>query len=213
MNASGSPSGIVSRVDALHAQVERAVGARERARGEYAANEAKRKALAERLARLQEAQVILQKVAGLTQKQLEYRVSELATLALASVFSEPYGMSLKFASQRGRSEAVLSFTRDGMEIPPLSAAGCGAVDVASLALRVSLMRLTRPSPRPTVVLDEPLRFLSTDLMPKAAEMLKRLSEKLGIQFIVVTHEEELAEAADKVFRVTIRKGRSKVEVV
>ena len=36
-------------------------------------------------------------------------------------------------------------------------------------------------------------------------MLKEISEKLGLQIIMVTHSEELIEAADKVF--TIRAGK------
>ena len=47
--------------------------------------------------------------------------------------------------------------------------------------------------------------LSRDLHHKAAEMLKEISEKLGLQIIMVTHSEELIEAADKVF--TIRAGK------
>lgn len=43
-------------------------------------------------------------------------------------------------------------------------------------------------------------------------MIKEISNKLGIQFIIVTHEETLTEAADKVFEVSInRKGRSVVK--
>ena len=50
-----------------------------------------------------------------------------------------------------------------------------------------------------------MRFLSRDLHHKATEMLKEISEKLGLQIIMVTHSEELIEAADKVF--TIRAGK------
>jgi DNA repair exonuclease SbcCD ATPase subunit len=59
-------------------------------------------------------------------------------------------------------------------------------------------------------LDEPLRFLSSDNQEKASRMIKELSQRLGIQFIIVTHESILASYADKVFEVSIRKGRSKV---
>jgi chromosome segregation ATPase len=41
-------------------------------------------------------------------------------------------------------------------------------------------------------------------------MIKEISTKLGIQFIVVTHNETLASAADKVFNVSIKKGISHV---
>jgi ABC-type lipoprotein export system ATPase subunit len=42
-------------------------------------------------------------------------------------------------------------------------------------------------------------------------MIKDLSTKLGIQFIIVTHEETLAAYADRVFEVSIKKGISKIK--
>jgi len=39
-------------------------------------------------------------------------------------------------------------------------------------------------------------------------MIKELSTRLGLQFIIVTHEETLTEYADKVFTVKMRKGKS-----
>jgi len=41
-------------------------------------------------------------------------------------------------------------------------------------------------------------------------LLKELSEKLDLQFIIVTHLDELTECADKTFNVKIRKGISKI---
>jgi len=65
----------------------------------------------------------------------------------------------------------------------------------------------------TIVLDEPFRFLSRELQGRAGEMLKLLSQKLGIQFIFVTHVQDLVEAADRVFEVRKKKQISKVEVL
>jgi DNA repair exonuclease SbcCD ATPase subunit len=59
-------------------------------------------------------------------------------------------------------------------------------------------------------MDEPLKFLSVDRQEYASAMIKQLSERLGLQFIIVTHEEELAAHADKTFSVSIRKGISTV---
>ena len=92
----------------------------------------------------------------------------------------------------------------------MDASGGGAVDVAAFALRVASWSMQHPRSRATIILDEPMRFLSTDLQPKASEMLKQLSEKLGLQFIIITHEEELADEADKVFEIRQRKGVSEV---
>ena len=160
---------------------------------------------------LRDAQAIVQCVAQATQEKLRYHISKLVSLALEAVFDDPYQLNLDFVLKRNRSEAELTFSRDdGDKVHPMSASGGGAVDVAAFALRVSLWNLERPRSRNVIVLDEPFRFLSSDLQPKASEMLKQISSKLGIQFIVITHEEELLDCADRVFHVGIHNGVSKV---
>ena len=41
-------------------------------------------------------------------------------------------------------------------------------------------------------------------------MIKEVSDKLGIQFIIVTHEATLAAEADKVFETKIKNGKTKI---
>jgi len=43
-------------------------------------------------------------------------------------------------------------------------------------------------------------------------MIEYLSKMLNLQFIIITHEEGLAEAGDTCFNVVMEKGISKVEV-
>ena len=44
-------------------------------------------------------------------------------------------------------------------------------------------------------------MLSRELQPKAGEMIKMLSDKLKIQFIIITHNQDIIESADKVFEI------------
>lgn len=156
----------------------------------------------ENLCRQEKAQAIIQTVAQQTQQQLEYHVSELVTLAMQAVFEDPYEVKLEFVQKRKKTECEIWFERDGERVHPLTSAGGGAVDVAALALRLSLWCLHYPRTRPVILLDEPLRFLSVDLQEKASIILRELSHRLGLQLIIVTHEEELQTAAHKTFRVT-----------
>lgn len=159
---------------------------------------------------IEHARVVIQKVAQQTQKQLEYHISELVSLALQSIFPEPYSMKLQFELKRGRSEAALLFEKDGSVVDPILSSGGGPIDVASFALRVCVLTIHRPNLRRTIVLDEPFRFVSRDLQEKAGDLLCELSKKLNLQFIVVTHEQKLIEKADRAFEVTIKKGISSV---
>jgi DNA repair exonuclease SbcCD ATPase subunit len=149
-------------------------------------------------------------VAQQTQKQLEFHISEIVTLAMSAVFDEPYSFKIDFVQRRNKTEADLWFVRDGEQFRPLDASGGGAVDVAAFALRVAMWSLRRPRSRATLILDEPLKMLSRDLMPKAASMIAEVSRRLGLQIILVSHSEELIEKADKTFRVFIKKGISEI---
>jgi DNA repair exonuclease SbcCD ATPase subunit len=158
--------------------------------------------------RIDEARTIIQTVAQDTQKELEYHVSELTTLALASVFPDPYKLTLSFDLKRGRTEATLSFERgDGNKVDPMSASGGGPVDIAAFALRVTMWSLSQKTIG-VIVLDEPFRFLSLDLQERAADVLLDVSKKLGLQFLMVTHEAEFADNADNILQVRIEDGVS-----
>jgi len=136
---------------------------------------------------LEEALLVAQEVAQMTQEELEYQVSTLVTNALESIFPDPYEFKVEFDIKRGKTEAVLFFTRDGEVIDPLTASGGGVVDVAAFALRLSAFLISLEKPPPVIILDEPFRFVSEEYQPAVAELMQEMAEKLGIQFIVVTH--------------------------
>lgn len=159
----------------------------------------------------EQAQIIIQTVAQKTQEELEYRLSEIVSLALAAVFDDPYKLKVNFIIRRGKTECDLLFEKDGEIFDPLTSSGGGAIDVAAMALRVAIWSLTQPKPRNILILDEPFRFLSQEYQIKASIMLRELSEKLNLQIIMVSHSESLIEGANKIFQVTIRKGISRIK--
>ena len=159
----------------------------------------------------EQAGIIIQEVARITQEQLQYHISELVSLALASVFDDPYEFEVEFVTKRNQTEVNLWFVRNDERIHPLSASGGGAVDIAVLAMRVSMWVLKNPKSRNVLLLDEPFKNLSRKYLPKAGEMVKMLSDKVGIQIIMVAHPPELIEAADNVINVTIKDGISQVK--
>lgn len=148
------------------------------------------------------AREIINTVAKDTQQQLEIRITNIVTMALAAVFPDPYQFVLRFTERRNQTEADLLLVRDGEEVSPIDATGGGVLDVVSFALRVAILLMSNY--RRIIILDEPFRHLSEDLQPKASEMMKMLSDKLGIQFIMVSHEDGIIGSADNV--ITIKKG-------
>lgn len=161
----------------------------------------------------EKAKEIIREVGLKTQQQLQFHISDITSLALESVFDNPYKVKLDFVSRRNKTECDIYFERDGNRISPMDASGGGAIEVASFALRIASWSLENPSTRNTIILDEPVHFIDETLKDKASEMIKEVSEKLGIQFIIVTHEPKLTAYADRIFEVTKNKrtGVSKVK--
>lgn len=139
----------------------------------------------------EEAQHIAQLVAQTVQQQVHDRIAGVVSRCLEAVFDEPYEFQIHFEQKRGRTEAKLVFVRDGNQVDPLTGSGGGVVDVAAFALRVACILLAKPPVRRVLVMDEPFRFVSACYRPRLRAMLEKLSSDLGIQFILITHIEEL----------------------
>lgn len=164
------------------------------------------------LAAHEQAREVIKEVGQKTQEALGFHISDISSLALQAVFEDnPYDLVVEFVQRRNKTECDLWFEKDGERFNPIDGSGGGAVDVAAFALRVASWSMERPRTRSTIVLDEPMRFLSKDLQSKASEMIHQLSKKLNLQFIIITHEEELTEAADKVFTVQQYSGVSRIK--
>ncbi|MFP4025767.1 MAG: hypothetical protein ACLFVR_14685 [Thiohalospira sp.] len=164
----------------------------------------------QRLVEHEQAREIMREVSLKTQQQLQYHISDITTLALDAVFPEPYALIAEFVKRRNKIDCDLYFVRDGEKIDPINASGGGAVDVAALSLRVASWSMNRPRTRNTIILDEPMRFLSRDLQEKASLMLKEISKKLNIQFIIITHETTLTEHANQIFQTQLKQGKTKI---
>lgn len=155
-----------------------------------------------RLSLLEEGQVFLQKVAQETQEQLKLKIEDIVNLALETCFPGEYLFEVQFNISRGKTDAELVFKdqRSGKQIDPMEASGGGVVDLTCFALRIASYALESGIDN-VIILDEPFRFLSRDLQPRAGEILKTLSNKMNLQIILVSHIPELIDVADKIFTV------------
>jgi DNA repair exonuclease SbcCD ATPase subunit len=160
----------------------------------------------------EEAREIIRKVGAETQSQLTFHIKDIVSLALDSVFDSPYTFGIDFVQRRNKTECDLYFERDGNRIDPMTASGVGAVDIASFALRIASWSMARPRTRNVIILDEPFRFLSENYQEQASMMLREISQRLGIQFLIVTHSTTLTTSADRIFEVNIKKGVSQVKI-
>lgn len=201
---------IMIGIDYLRQKLERKKGQQTQLQSDLQIAKSEEENISSEIINTEQAQAIIQIVAQKTQEELEYRLSEIVSLALAAVFDDPYKLKVDFVIRRGKTECDLLFEKNGEIFDPLTSSGGGTVDIASMALRVAIWSLTQPKTRNVLILDEPFRFLSKEYQIKASIMLKELSKKLQLQIIMVSHSEFLIEGADKVFQVSIEKGISKI---
>jgi len=156
------------------------------------------------------------RIVGLaTQKQLQFHISDITSLALEAVFENPYSLEVEFVQRRNKTECDLYFVRDEMRVDPITASGVGAVDIAAFALRIASWSMAQPKSSNTILLDEPFKHLKGEVEnKKALDMIKKITDKLKMQIIMVSDErisrEATIEATDKLFEVSIRKGKTKV---
>jgi len=149
---------------------------------------------------------VYQQAAIFTQEYLEEHISSIVTHAIKSVFYEKdITFKVKFDKKRNSSECNLYILDEGEEYDILEDKGFGVADIASFALRVAYILLD--SVDNVLIMDEPMRNLDKDRMVYASKMISELSRRLNIQFILVTHSDELTDAADK---VTVLKLKGKV---
>ncbi len=156
----------------------------------------------------EKALIVVQDVAKETQQRLEFRINKLVTTALAAVFPDPPEFKARFTIRRNQTECDLLFVENGTEQKPSDSSGGGTIDVASFALRIARWSLNKN--RSTLILDEPFRNVSPDLQHKVSEMVRMLSDKIGLQIIMVSHASEVDKAADTVFFVDKIGGISNV---
>lgn len=158
--------------------------------------------LNERLKTVELAQVFLQNIAQKTQEQLKYQIEDIVNLALETCFPNEYIFKLNFEISRGKTEAKLTFQsyKTGGDIDPINASGGGVLDLTCFALRLACYVLEHNTNN-VIIFDEPFRFLSKDIRQSASEIVKKLSDRLGVQIIMVTHLSEMVDIADRVFEV------------
>ncbi len=159
---------------------------------------------------LEESRAVIQSAAQKTQQYLEQHITNIVSLALRTVFEDPYEFKVQFVVRRNSTECDLFLTQNGKDYLPLESCGYGVADVCSFALRIAYWRLQHPN-RNTIILDEPFRFCDKTKHPLLAQMLRELSDSLRLQFIIVTHEEGISEGADKLFQVHQKNNTSYIK--
>lgn len=151
---------------------------------------------------LEDSLTFVQDAAQITQSQIIADVTTVVSLALSSVFEDPYTFKMEFPVRRNRTEADLYFEKGGNRLDDLEdMSSGGALDIAAFGLRCACLKLDNNPKRQVLILDEPLKHLrGEDNKRRASDMITRVSHELGIQMVVIC-DINFTVDADRVFNV------------
>lgn len=137
---------------------------------------------------LAEAQAIIQLAAAEMQNTVHREISGVVSKYLSAVFQNAYTFQIVFQKKRGKTEALLTFERNGVVIDdPKNSLGGGVIDITAFALRFVCILRSRPPLRRFVILDEPFKHVHLSARPLALKLLKVLAKETKTQFLISTH--------------------------
>ena len=140
-----------------------------------------------------EAQQGLQVVAEAIQTQAHKQISCIVTKCLKMIFgTDSYEFRIDFKRARGKTEASLTFVKDGEVFEPTEESGYGPIDVAAFALRIACIRYSHPRLRKLIISDEPMKWLNGEIyQERVGEFLLSLAKEWGMQFIFISDDDWL----------------------
>lgn len=144
-------------------------------------------------------------------EKIKTKLESLVNSALAAVFTDKK-MEFKIFSNRTKQglRYDLYIYTDNNLTPVTDAKGGGVLDIITLALRISFVKLFSGQLRQVVILDEPFKNLDGVRLPNAVEWLNQISKELEIQFIAITHISDLIDTAEKTFCFVLKDGVTEI---
>lgn len=143
---------------------------------------------------------ILQALAGNLQNNVKDKIISIVQKALDATFPGMF-FDIEFVTRRDKTECDLLCTDSiGNKQDILTGCGGGLKQIISFALRVAVWSLDKEA-SPVILLDEPMTFVSEGMRQMGADLITTLSRDLGIQFVVVSHEQEILNAGTRTYKV------------
>lgn len=159
------------------------------------------------------ASLFMQNLSDTTRKEIVEKISSIVTDALQKVKDK--NLEFKMTLTTERNQVDLRFTilnkSTNQEYDILSSCGGGIADLVTFPLRISLLLKWSPELARVLILDENFKFVGVQDQESLGEFVRQISERLGIQIILVTHSPTLSNKAHKMFTVSNKNGESSVE--
>jgi len=168
--------------------------------------------LQQALADTEEASIVIAAVEKAQQDQLKTKLEKLVSYALTVIFERPYKFLVEFTTRGQQSDATFKIQDElGNAQIVKDAHGGGLLVVVAYILRAIVMMSAQPRLLPIMVDDEPFAQVAAEHRDRLIEFLQKFAESSGVQIVIVTHNQDLANIGDKKYRFKLVNGSTKVE--
>lgn len=168
---------------------------------------------------LDKTAILLTSLGEERQLQAQQVIEELVTRGLQTIFDDTLSFHI-VQTVRAKASAVDFYVRTTfasgqmVDTPVLESRGGGVAATIGFLLRVVVMLLRNGTKQENIlILDESFGMVSDDYLENVGTFLRELVDKTGIQIILVTHQKEFIEHADRVYRFAQSNGRTEVASV
>lgn len=211
-----SLSDLSERLRVQRSRVDRLQGEKDSLTRLHASTEKEIETLQAEISSLELANIFLTSIGEDRQFKAQESIEQLVTVGLRTIFDDSLSFHI-IQKVSGKTATVEFVVRSSLpegrvvETSVLEARGGGLAAVIGFLLRLVVLLLQRDEAKDKVlVLDETFAHVSDEYVPALGEFLRQLKEKTGVQIIMVTHQSEFGEYADKVYRFSLDNGVTRV---
>lgn len=154
---------------------------------------------------------LFKSLGGQTQEDLLRSLGKFISYGLSAVFSEEY-VFVPVMGVEGKEIRVDFFIETGdLKCGITNAKGGGVAEVVSILLQVFFLVALKERFAPFLLLDTAMVHISEHYHASVSSLLKELSDKLGIQVVLIANINAYGAYADKVYHFTQEGGKTIVE--
>lgn len=160
----------------------------------------------------EEANIAFVKLSERQRDIAKTKIEQLCTYAVQYIMGDNYESVIEIDVARSVPVANL-FIKDkstGLLSSPVEAKGGGIVDICASALRIIVCEIWTPKIDGPIIFDEAYKHVSKEYTPTVSEFLKSIVSDFGRQVVIATHNDFIAQGADRTIHVELRDGISVV---
>ena len=143
-------------------------------------------------------------IAKESQQQNKEYIESVVSSALQTIFGKNFSFVIEIEEKYDQQQIKFFMDKgDGILRSPRDIQVCGGeLNVIVLGLRPAIWSLN-PDAVPILMIDEPLKDLSQEYIPIAGQIINQLSEKYNLQFIIITHIEQLVKYGHNIIEIGV----------